>query len=579
MNLKARFSLLALVLMLTSGLAVWAAVQTLAEDIITEWAQRYVDKQVRYDKQRVMQPLLREIALAQQLASSPVLLEWLQQPDDLVQEYHALMELERYRESFQNKNYFIGVRSSGHYYYNNAENEYGSDQLRYTLQPDAPEDRWFYQVIEQGRDLIINVNPDQHLGVTKLWIDVLLRNPDDGEVLAVAGTGLDLGGFLNDFVDSGEAGISSLFVDHNRAIQLYRDQSLIDFASLTKPEQHQLHLDRMLSAADLGRLTSAMAEVQAAPEQVASRFVTMEGVRYLAGIAYLPEIDWYEITLMDLNQLLPLSRFNTLLLAFGASLLITILIFQIVLGRVVLAPLQALDAAMRRVRNGQYTGGPLKVRASGEVGRLVREFEQMTAEVHESRTSLEHKVRERTEALHRISQTDELTGLFNRRGMDVRLQEELARSRREHRPLAVIWIDLDRFKEINDIYGHGVGDEALKLVAQVLRSVVREYDAAARWGGDEFLLMLRDADYAIVQQVCERLLRVIRGRTLETDSGAHLCMTFSIGACITCDGNLEQLLRLADAALYEIKAAGRNDYRIEVVTGARQSTDHPVSID
>ncbi|GAA0694938.1 hypothetical protein GCM10009104_23110 [Marinobacterium maritimum] len=559
MKLKARFSLLAAVLMLASGLAVWVSVQALAEGIITEWALRYVEKQVRYDKQRVLQPLLREIVLARQLASSPLLLEWLQKPDDIVLEYRALAELERYRDAFEDNNYFLGIAGNGRYYYNNAEDEYGHDQLRYILYPHEPADRWFYDMMAQGKDLNLNVNPDQHLGVTKLWVDVLLRGTE-GEVLGVAGTGLNLSSFLDDFVDSEGAGISSLFVNHEGAIQLFRDQSLIDFASLGKQPDKQKRLSLMLTPADLNLLTAAMAEVRAAPESVASRFVEIAGVRYLAGVAYLPEIDWYEVTLMDLNQLLPLSRFNPILLIFAISLMITVLLFHVVLGRVVLEPLQALDAAIRRFRRGEYRGEPLEVKASGEVGRLVSEFEQMTTEVYEARTNLELKVRERTDALNRLSQTDPLTGLLNRRGMDERIIEELKRCAREKRYLGVIWIDLDRFKEINDLHGHGIGDEALKLVARVLRSVVREYDAAARWGGDEFLLMIRDADRTLIQRICERLLRVIRGQTLQTPCGVQLCMTFSIGAHLASQDDLETLLRDADAALYAAKSAGRNCY-------------------
>lgn len=561
MKLKAKFSLLVIVLMIASGLAVWVSVQTLAERIITEWAERYVEKQARYDKQRVLQPLLREIVLARQLASSPLLLEWLQSPDDIVLEFRALAELERYREAFEDNNYFLGIVGNGRYYYNNAEDEYGNDQLRYVLYPHEPADRWFYDMIAQGKDLNLNVNPDPHLGVTKLWIDVLLRGPD-GRVLGVAGTGLNLSRFLNDFVDSGDAGITSLFVNHDGAIQLYRDQALIDFATLGKPEGDQKRLNLMVTPNDLLKLQAAMAEVKMDPQAVASRFVDIKETRYLVGVAYLPDIDWYEITLMDLNQLLPMSRFNPILLIFAGTLLATLLMFHVVLGRVVLGPLQTLDAAMRRFRQGDYRGEPLGVKASGdEVGRLVGEFEQMTAEVFQARSNLEAKVRERTDELNRISQTDPLTGLLNRRGMDERLDEELKRSARENRQLGVIWIDLDLFKEINDVHGHAVGDEALKLVARVLRSVVREYDAASRWGGDEFLLMVRDADRYLIERICERLLRVIRGQSLQTPGGTYLSMTFSIGCHLASRDDLESVLRDADAALYAAKSAGRNCYR------------------
>jgi diguanylate cyclase (GGDEF)-like protein len=561
LNLKSRLSLLAVTLVLTSAVAVWVSVQALAERIITEWALRYVEKQVLYDRERVLQPLLREIALARQLSSSPLLIAWLENPDDLLAEYHGLRELERYRENFAGHNYFLAVLHNGHYYYNNAENEFSGEQMRYRLSPSNPSDRWFYDLIEQKRDLYLNVNTDTHLGVTRLWVNVPLRN-GAGEIVALAGSGLDLSAFLDEIVASGEEGITSLFVNGQGAIQLYRDQSMIDFASLTKQASQQSRLRQLLPAEDYGRLQQALDEVKAAPQRVASRFVTLAGTHYLAGVAYLPSLDWYEVTLMDLHSLLPLSRFNSILMIFALSLLGTVLLFHIVLGRMVLQPLQALDQAMRRFRRGEYSGEPLGVRASGEIAHLVGEFEQMSREVYETRTNLEQKVRERTEALNRISQTDPLTGLLNRRGMDQLLRAELKRSAREERPLGIIWIDLDLFKEINDRHGHAIGDAALVVAASVLRSVLREYDAAARWGGDEFLIMIRDADPGLIEQIAERLLRVIRGQKVDTPCGTPLCMTFSIGASLTRSAEHEKVLREADDALYAAKQAGRDGYRL-----------------
>jgi len=117
---------------------------------------------------------------------------------------------------------------NGDYYYNNASNEFAGRELRYRLDPDNAADVWFYQLVEQRRDLHININPDDDLGVTKLWIDVLLREGD--RILGVLGTGIDLETFLRDVVDIGQPGITSLFVDHYGAIQLIKDERLIDFA-------------------------------------------------------------------------------------------------------------------------------------------------------------------------------------------------------------------------------------------------------------------------------------------------------------------------------------------------------------
>ena len=152
--------------------------------------------------------------------------------------------MEAFRLNFSDRNFFVALLGNGRYYYNNAANEYAGRQHRYTLDPAKPEDRWFYDIVKQRREMHINVNPDANLGVTKLWIDVLLRDGED--IVGVAGTGLDLTRFIRDVVDNGQPGITSLFVDHGGAIQAYRDQRMIDFASITKRSAHHNSLDLLL---------------------------------------------------------------------------------------------------------------------------------------------------------------------------------------------------------------------------------------------------------------------------------------------------------------------------------------------
>ncbi|MFC6673143.1 hypothetical protein [Marinobacterium aestuariivivens] len=188
------------------------SVRLLAEDIIEQWAIRYAEKQVLYDKSRALQPIIREIALSRQFADSQQIREWARDPDDEALTARAMTEMENFRLNFADRSYFVALLESGRYYHNNADNEYAGREFRYVLDPDKPADSWFYDIIEQQRDMHLNVNPDIPLGVTKLWIDVLLR--DGQQILGVVGTGLDLTQFLEKVVDERTPGITSLFVDH-----------------------------------------------------------------------------------------------------------------------------------------------------------------------------------------------------------------------------------------------------------------------------------------------------------------------------------------------------------------------------
>ncbi|WP_260291932.1 GGDEF domain-containing protein [Sedimenticola hydrogenitrophicus] len=562
MNLKSRFSLITLLLIAVSAIAGWGSVRTLAEDIVAQWAMRYAEKQALYDKSRTLQPILREVALARQLAHSQYIREWTRKPDDPERSRRAITEMESFRQSFHDQNYFVALLKNGHYYYNNAENEYAGKEFRYTLDPKQAKDAWFYDLIRQGRDLHINVNPDLELGITRLWIDVLIR--DGNDILGMAGTGLDLTGFIQNVVEEEEPGVTSLFVDHTGAIQIHRNESLIDFGSISKNQGEQHTIDLLFDQpADRTAILAAMKVLEDLNQTVITEFVSVNGKRHLAGITYLPEIGWYEITLLDLDVLLPFSQFSGILLVYAITLLGAFLLLHLFLNHQVLNPLSQLDRAMSRVESGADVTDNLGELGTGEIRRLMQRFLRMAHAVLESRHDLESKIQERTLALERLTKIDPLTELLNRRGMTERIETELQRIQREPGQVGLLWLDVDWFKQINDHHGHAVGDQALRLLADIIRNTLRPYDVASRWGGDEFLVLVQPADADTLDQIGTRLNREIaENRQLVTAGGEIVPLSASIGGHLSREGEpLDSLLQRADQALYAAKAAGRNCYR------------------
>lgn len=159
---------------------------------------------------------------------------------------------------------------------------------------------------------------------------------------------------------------------------------------------------------------------------------------------------------------------------------------------------------------------------------------------------------------------DELTNLAKRTLLAQRISNALARSRRTGNTFAVMYIDLDRFKRINDTYGHDVGDAVLIAVSQRLKSAVREYDTVARLGGDEFAILLDSLDVAgEVETVAQRVLASLAPPILVNEH--ELDVTASMGISVFPDGGsaAEELLRNADRAMYSAKRAGRNTYSLK----------------
>jgi diguanylate cyclase (GGDEF)-like protein len=166
--------------------------------------------------------------------------------------------------------------------------------------------------------------------------------------------------------------------------------------------------------------------------------------------------------------------------------------------------------------------------------------------------------------LSRAASTDDLSGLLNRRGFNQRLGVELRRATRSGRGLALVVGDLDRFKEVNDRFGHPAGDEALRRVSAMLHECARESDTVARLGGEEFALVLPYTGRAGAQAMAERIRRMVR----DDFSAEGMALTISFGIAVyPDDGDTQDLLmRSADAALYAAKALGRD--RIEGPPGA-----------
>jgi diguanylate cyclase (GGDEF)-like protein len=154
--------------------------------------------------------------------------------------------------------------------------------------------------------------------------------------------------------------------------------------------------------------------------------------------------------------------------------------------------------------------------------------------------------------------TDPLTGLFNRRQMSQRLQDEVQRFRAQGTDFSIIIADVDHFKDINDRYGHDVGDRVLSRVALLFAEGLRTGDAVARWGGEEFLVLLPGTHLKAAQEVAQRLRSVSEAR-LGASEGVGLPLTVTFGvATFSRTESLEACLKQADDALYRGKAEGRN---------------------
>jgi len=170
---------------------------------------------------------------------------------------------------------------------------------------------------------------------------------------------------------------------------------------------------------------------------------------------------------------------------------------------------------------------------------------------------------------HDMMVRDPLTRLFNRRHMEARLRSEVAFAQRHHTPLALLMVDLDHFKDINDSAGHEGGDAVLRVVSRALERMLRGEDVLGRWGGEEFLVLARNIDKVGAMALAERIRRGIEILRIPVGD-SELCVTASIGVAHDLGkSDAPTLLRSADEAMYAAKAAGRN--HIQLASGTWES--------
>ncbi len=190
------------------------------------------------------------------------------------------------------------------------------------------------------------------------------------------------------------------------------------------------------------------------------------------------------------------------------------------------------------------------------------QFGEVWVSVHEDITE-----RKRMEdELEHLATHDPLTGLYNRNMLEQLLNDEIHRATRYNHAISVFMLDIDRFKPINDTYGHRTGDTVLRGFAKVLENSIRKTDYAARYGGEEFVVILPETPLAKAKELAERLRNKIAGHSISIEDGKELNITVSVGIATFPQHaqSWEDLLETADKAMYAAKKAGRNQVKTPV---------------
>ena len=267
-----------------------------------------------------------------------------------------------------------------------------------------------------------------------------------------------------------------------------------------------------------------------------------------------------------------------IILGFGVITALIGLALAVAISRRVARPIIAITQAADRI--GRESGPTMLARQSGsvEVVQLTRALRSLLrrigfaeertreAELRASENALQLK--DDLVKLQKMADTDYLTGLMNRRAFLTVAEDTVEFCRRYRRGMATLMIDIDHFKKINDAHGHAAGDDAIKRIAEIIDQSIRSTDKAARFGGEEFVVLLREIDQDTALMLAERIRGSIERATI-THGETSFAATVSIGVAINADGDrdVQDMIERADQGLYIAKKSGRNRTMLMPLSG------------
>lgn len=245
---------------------------------------------------------------------------------------------------------------------------------------------------------------------------------------------------------------------------------------------------------------------------------------------------------------------------------ITILIFWAIIFFTFSRPVEQITQATTKIRLGDLNQrvNTTYFFVKDELTVLSENFNAMTESLKNLYTTLEEKVNERTQELTEVARTDDLTKAFNRRYFIEVATKELSRSQRQKIPMSLISLDADHFKKINDQYGHISGDKVLQAITALCNKILRQHDVFARFGGEEFIILLPNTDITQAGYVAERIRETIQSTIVEGAEEIKLTASFGVTSLNQNTNTLEDLLVRVDRALYQAKKDGRNCVRIAI---------------
>jgi len=352
----------------------------------------------------------------------------------------------------------------------------------------------------------------------------------------------------------GKTGYIYIFDEHKMLIHPNSNIEGKDFRKLKNPGKNSYIYDDLVKAAH----TTGVLRYKWDKPSDKGHYVYDK----ISWIKYIPSMKLYVVSSAYVSELEEISRcLHNKILRIALLILLLSFIVSSYYIRKLLQPIHELAKTAEVIANGNYDIRAI-AKTDDEIGNLAKNFNIMVDKLQDHIQNLDKKIQEKTEELKSLAITDPLTKLYNRRYFSEISSELFELDKREGKALSVIMIDIDKFKNINDTYGHQAGDIVIEKLASMISYMKRESDIACRYGGEEFVLLLpkttKEGAYKFAQRLRTKIEQtVVRVAGIEE----HITFTISIGVSevnYSTDTHIETVLKRADDAMYQAKNEGRN---------------------
>ena len=288
-------------------------------------------------------------------------------------------------------------------------------------------------------------------------------------------------------------------------------------------------------------------------------YTSFGGREVIGTLEYVPQVSWLVISEISGEAAFQqVRRFRDAALLVIVFLLIAVTLSAYRLGRLIARPLDRLTKAAGEVAAGDLAVDLPAAPGGGEVGYLTEVFNHMVYRLREGRIELDRineTLLKKNEELELLSTTDSLTGLSNHRSLMQRLDDEVARFKKDKHGFSVLVGDVDHFKQYNDAFGHPAGDEVLQRIAEIMRGSTRKGDCCARYGGEEFVIVLPNTAIADALDTAEHIRARVAAKKF---NGRKITLSIGVASFPEDADDAEAIIAVADEALYQAKREGRD---------------------